>query len=228
MKKQMTMTILALSFVLSAAHFTFAQDQTIDNFSTGNLQPVLVKVGSQERIQTGNMLGGSRDTVMSVCDTTKKGECARVNPYNQASSFGFLPARGGQPPAMVQTAGYFAPPRIDMYYGLQSTMHADFSGYQKIRVKFSGLTQELNFNIQPHTGGPYAQGGCNIAPYGGSFSVELPLDKFIVTDGFSFADVTWIDVIFQDGSVLGGVSFGITSIELTNTTAGGVVIDCHY
>jgi hypothetical protein len=49
-----------------------------------------------------------------------------------------------------------------------------------------------------------------------------------VTDGFSFADVTWMDVIFQDGSVLGAVSFGITSIELTNTTAQGVVIDCHY
>jgi len=228
MNTPMTKTILALSFVLGAAQFTLAQDKPIDKFSTGNQQPALVKAGSQERIQSGDMLGGWRDTVMSLCDTTKKGDCALRNPYNQTSSFGFLPARGGQPPAMVQTGGYFAVPRIDMLYGLQSTMHENFSGYQKIRVNFSGLTQELNFNIQPHTGGPYAQGGCNIAPYGGAFSVELPLNKFVVTDGFSFADVTWMDVIFQDGSVLGGVSFGITSIELTNTTAQGVVIDCHY
>jgi len=129
---------------------------------------------------------------------------------------------------MVQTAGYFVGPRIDMYYGNQSPMHADFSGYQKIRVNFTGLTQTLNFNIQPHTGGPYAQGGCNIPAYGGSFSVELPLNQFIQTQGFSFADVTNMDVIFQDGSVLGGVSFGTTSIELSNTTKGGIVIDYHY
>jgi len=60
------------------------------------------------------------------------------------------------------------------------------------------------------------------------FSVELPLNQFIQTPGFSFADVTLMDVIFQSSSAIGSVSFGITSIELSNTTAGGVVIDCHY
>ena len=108
-------------------------------------------------------------------------------------------------------------------------MNADFTGYQKIRVSFSGLTQPLNFNIQPYTGRPGAQGGCNIPPYAGPFSVELPLNLFTQTQGFSFADVTAMDVIFQDGSAIGGVkSSGITSIVLTNTTAAGVVIDCHY
>jgi hypothetical protein len=228
MKKQMTLTILALSFVLSAAQFTFAQDQPIDDFTTGNLQPVSVKSGSQAKILTGNMLGGSRDVTIFVCDPKTKGDCTARNPYNQPSSFGFLPAKGGQHAAMVQTGGYFAPPRIDMWYGLQTPMNADFSGYQKIRVSFSGLTQPLNFNIQPHTGGPYAQGGCNVPPYAGAFSVELPLNLFAQTQGFSFANVTAMDVIFQDGSAIGGVSFGITSIVLTNTTASGVVIDCHY
>ena len=174
------------------------------------------------------MLGGNRTTNMMICDTTKKGNCAAVNPYNQNSTYGFVPARGGQPAAMVQTAGYFAAPRIDLYYGFQTPLNADFSGYQKIRVNFNGLSQPLNFNIQLHTGGPYAQGGCNLGPYAGSFSVELPLANFVVTPGFSFSDITYFDVIFQDGSAIGNVGFGVTSIELSNATKGGVVIDCHY
>jgi hypothetical protein len=75
-----------------------------------------------------------------------------------------------------------------MWYGGQNPMNADFSGYQKIRVSFNGLTQPLNFNIQLHTGGPYAQGGCNIPPYAGAFNVELPLSLFTQTQGFSFAN----------------------------------------
>lgn len=220
---------LAVLFLAAVAASAFAQDLTIDDFSTGNYQSGGYKSGiTHTSIQTGSMIGGSRDTNMSVCDTTKKGDCALSNPYSQASSYGFLPAKGGQPASMVQTGGYFAGPRIDLYYGLQTPLNADFTPYQKIRVSFTGLSQPLNFNIQPHTGGPYAQGGCNIPAYEGAFSVELPLNLFIQTQGFSFADVTYMDVIFQDGSTIGGVSFGITSIVLTNTTAGGVVIDCHY
>jgi hypothetical protein len=206
-----------------------AQDLTIDDFTTGHYQSPGYTSGLIHRnIQTGSMMGGSRDTNMWICDTNKKGECALANPYHQASSYGFLPAKGGQPAAMVQTGGYFAGPRIDMGYGYQTSLNADFTPYQKIRVNFTGLTEGLNFNIQPHTGGPYAQGGCNLPAYAGKFSVELPLSKFVQTQGFSFADVTYMDVIFQSGSAIGTVSFGITSIELSNTTKSGIVIDCHY
>ena len=110
MKKQLIFTTLALSFVLGAAQFTVAQEQTIDDFTTGNLQPGSVKSGSQEKIQAGSMLGGSRVVTMVVCDPKTKGDCIARNPYNQPSSFGFLPPKGGQPAAMVQTGGYFAPP----------------------------------------------------------------------------------------------------------------------
>jgi len=216
-------------FLAALATSAVAQDLTIDDFSTGNYQSGGYKSGTTNTsTQSGSMIGGSRETNMFVCDTTKKGDCASRNPYKQASSYGFLPARGGQPASMVQTGGYFSGPRIDLYYGLQTPLNADFTPYQKIRVSFTGSSQPLNFNIQPHTGGPYAQGGCNIPPYAGAFSVELPLNLFVQTQGFSFADVTYMDVIFQDASAIGGVSFGITSIVLTNTTAGGVVIDCHY
>lgn len=220
----------AISVALFLAALTasaVAQDLTIDDFTTGNYQSPGYKSGlTHESIQTGSMMGGSRDTNMSICGNKKN--CAAANPYKQASSYGFLPANGGQLAAMVQTGGYFSVPRIDMGYGYQTPLNADFTGYQKIRVNFNGLTQPLNFNIQPHTGGPYAQGGCNIPAYAGTFSVELPLNLFIQTQGFSFADVTSMDVIFQSASAIGSVSFGITSIELSNTTKGGLVIDCHY
>ena len=216
-------TILFLAAITTA----FAQDLSIDDFTTGHYQSPGYKSGAKHRsIQSGSMIGGSRDTNFFVCNHPTN--CAAQNPYKQSSSYGFLPANGGQPAAMVQTGGYFAAPRIDMGYGFQTPLHADFTGYLKIRVNFNGLTQPLNFNIQPHSGGPYAQGGCNLQPYNGVFAVELPLDKFIQTEGFTFTDVTDVDFIFQSSSTIGSVSFGVTSIELSNTTATGVVVDCHY
>lgn len=216
-------------FLAAVAASAVAQDLTIDDFTTGHYQSPGYKAGLVNRnIQAGSMMGGSRDTVMSICDPKKKGDCAAMNPYKQASSYGFLPANGVQPTAMVQTGGYFATPRIDMRYGFQTPMNVDFSGYQKIRVNFNGLSQELNFNVLLYSGGPYAIGGCNIPAYAGTFSVELPLSLFQLTQGFTFTGVTDVDVIFQDGSAIGSESFGITSIELSNTTRGGVVIDCHY
>jgi len=220
---------VAVLFLAAIATNAMAQDQTIDDFTTGNYQSPGYKSGATHTsIQSGSMMGGSRDTNMFVCDSTKKGDCVSRNPYNQASSYAFLPAKGGQAAAMVQTGGYFAGPRIDMGYGFQNPMDVDFSGYQKIRVNFNGLSQVLNFNILLYTGGAYAQGGCNLSPYAGQFSAELPLSLFVQTQGFDFHHVNLINVIFQNGSTIGNVGFGITSIELSNTTKGGVVIDCHF
>ena len=227
MKKQIT-TILALSFVLCAAPLIFAQDLTIDDFTTGAYTSGSYKSGTNESIESGSMLGGSRDTYFFICDTKKKGDCAARNPYDQPSAYGFFPATGSRAAAMVQTAGYQVGPRIDMLYGEQSPMAVDFSGYQKIRISFQSLSQGLNFNIQLFTGTSWAQGGCNIPTYPSPFSVELPLNLFVVTKGFDFTQVKLMDVIFQTDSGIGSVDFGATSIVLTNTTAGGEVIDCHY
>lgn len=216
--------VFAVATVLSAA----AQDLTIDNFTAGNYQsPNFYYGASHDSIQYGSMMGGSRDTNMNVCPTNSR--CASAyNAWNQPSSYAFMPATTTEPAAMVQTAGYFTAPRIDMAYGFHGTMNESFTPYQKIRVNFKGLTQPLNFNIQLFTGGYWAQGGCNIAAYPADFAIELPLDKFIQTKGFSFTDVTYMNFIFQDGSAVGGVDFAITSIELTNTTKPGNTISCHY
>jgi hypothetical protein len=216
-------------FLAAVAATAIAQNLTIDDFTTGNYQSPGYKSGATHRtVQTGSMLGGSRDTNMFVCDTTKKGDCILRNPYNQASSYGFVPANGGQPAAMVQTGGYFTGPRIDMGYGFHNPMDVDFGAYQKIRINFNGLSQVLNFNILLYTGTSYAQGGCNLAPYAGKFSAELPLNLFVQNPGFDLHNVNLMDMIFQNGSTIGNVGFGITSIELSNTTASGVVIDCHF
>jgi len=219
----------AVSFVFCfwpAAASAVAQDKTIDDFTTGPYQSPTFKAGTiHQSTQTGSMLGGTRSTNMSVCAPAL---CPSQNPYKQGNSYGYFVANANRPAAMVQTAGFDAAPRIDMGYGGGSPMNEDFSGYQKIRVNFKGLTQPLNFNIQLFTGTAYAQGGCNMPAYPGDFSAELPLDKFVQNAGFSFGDVTTMNVIFQSSSAIGGVSFAITSIELSNTTKSGLVIDCHY
>lgn len=231
MKNNVTLTILALSFVLCAAQFTFAQDKTIDDFTTGAYQSKPLTRGLDHSVLTGDpnhLLGGSRDTQMLVCDPKVKGQCAAVNPYNQPNSYGFFPATSGRVASMVQTGGYYAGPRIDMGYGFQNPMDINFGAYQKIRINFSGLSQGLNFNILLYSGGPYAIGGCNMGTFAGAFSAELPLSLFQQAEGFDLSHVTNVDVIFQDGSAVGNVGFGVTSIELSNTTKSGVVIDCHY
>src|SRR6185369_1012753 len=143
--------------------------------------------------------------------------CPAQNPYNQGSSYGYFTEKSNRKAAMVQTAGFDAAPRIDLGYGGGSTMNEDFN-YQKIRVNFEGLTEPLNFNIQLFTGTAWAQGGCNIAAYPAEFSVELPLNQFVQNPGFTLSDVTSMNVIFQSSSAIGGVSFAITSLELSNTT----------
>jgi len=131
--------------------------------------------------------------------------------------------------AFIQNPGFYVSHRIDMAYGGGAPMHVDLSPYQQngfIRLNFLGLTENLNFNIQLFTGTVWAQGGCNIGYYPGSFSVELPLSKF-VDKGINFADINTMNFIFQSGSAIGIVSSAITSIEASNTSKPGA-ISCHY
>ena len=229
MKKQLTLSALALCFVVGAAQFTFAQDLILDDFTTGHYSGPAVRSGTQTSTQFGGMIGGARDNGLFICNPKIKGDCASRNPYVQPSAYGFFPAKGGQPTSMVVTGGYFTgPPRFEMDYGFHTPMDVNFSAYQKIRVSFSGLTQTLNFNIQVFTDpSDHALGGCNVPALAGPFSVELPLSKFSIQGpNFDFGHIRLIQVIHQDGSAVGGMAFGVTSIVLTNTTAGGVVIAC--
>ena len=228
MRIQTTLTLFAaLAAAAVNASAQSCPDLTIDDFTTGHYQsPNFVNGPTHDSVQYGKMMGGSRDTNMYICPTTTP--CPTYNPYNQPSSYTFSSGTTTFKPAMVQTAGFEVGPRIDMAYGFHGVMNENFVPYQKIRLNFKGLTQPLNFNIQLYTGTSWAQGGCNIPAYPAEFAIELPLDKFVTTTGFSLSQVNYMNFIFQDGSYIAGVEFAITSIELTNTTKPGNTISCHY
>ncbi len=227
---RINLTFKLLAVLIAAAGSASAQsgpDLTIDDFSTGFYQsPGFTNGSTHTSVQYGKMMGGSRDSNMYICPTTTP--CPTYNPYHQPSSYAFASGTATQKPAMVQSAGFDVGPRIDMAYGFHGVMNENFVPYQKIRLNFKGLSQTLNFNIQLFTGGAWAQGGCNVPAYPAEFAIELPLNKFVTTPGFTFSDVSYMNFIFQDGSYIGGVNFAITSIELTNTTKPGNTISCHY
>ncbi len=222
MKNRIALTILALSFVLCAAQFTLAQDLNLDDFTAGKSAILSYKSGIHTVTQTGDpthLIGGTRATTINVAS----------NPLNQTSTFQFRPDVKNHLSAFIQNPAFYVSHRIDMQYGAGAPMHADLSPYLAngfIRLNFLGLTENLNFNIQLFTGGVWAQGGCNIGYYPGPFSVELPLSKF-VDNGVNFADVTYMNFIFQSGSGIGIVSSAVTSIEVSNTSKAGA-ISCHY
>jgi len=225
MKKQIQLTILALTFLLCAGQFTHAQDLTIDDFTTGKSPILKYSSGSlNPSTQTGNpshLIGGTRSTNFNIAS----------NPLKQISTFQFRPDVKNNRSAFIHNAAFYANARVDMGYGGGTPMHADFSSYRGdpnglIRVNFKGLTENLNFNIQLFTGTTWAQGGCNILAYPGEFSMELPLNQF-VDNGISFGDINTINVIFQSSSTIGAIEFAISSIEVSKTPKPGA-IPCHF
>jgi hypothetical protein len=211
--------------MLGVAHISFAQDLTIDDFTTGKSPILHFNSGSHNgTTQAGDpshLIGGTRSTNFNVS----------ANPLQQISTFQFRPDVKNHLSAFIHNASFYAGPRVDMGYGSGAPMHADFSSYRSdphglIRVNFLGLTENLNFNIQLYTGTTWAQGGCNISAYPGAFSVELPLDKFD-DKGINYADVNYINVIFQSSSPIGAIEFAVTSVEVSKTPKPGAV-DCHF
>ena len=221
MKKQITLTILALSVVLGASQFSRAQI-LIDDFSTGAYKSPEFKTGVHTSGQNGSMLGLNRSTGFSIC---KAQTCATVNPYKQAMSYAFLPTTTAAPAAMIQSVGYGAAPRIDMGYGFGAPMDQDFSSTDRIQINFRGLSQYLNFNLQVFTGTSWGQNGCNLPPSTAPFTVELPYTGF-TGPGFDKNHVNFLNFIFQDGSPIGGVNFAIASIRAVNGGAPGAIV-CH-
>jgi len=216
-------TILALCLV--GAHSAFAQDLTIDDFTTGKSAILHYQSGSLNgATQTGNtnhLIGGTRSTNFNVV----------ANPLHQVSTFQFRPDVKNKQSAFVHNGAFYTASRVDMGYGAGEPMDADFSTYRNdsnglIRINFKGLTETLNFNIQLFTGTTWAQGGCNIPAYPGDFSMELPLDKF-VDNGVDFGDITSINFIFQSSSTIGAIEFAVSSIEVSKTPRLGA-ISCHF
>jgi hypothetical protein len=223
MRNRITLSLFA--FVLLALAIAGAQDLTIDDFTTGPSNILMYQSGTTNvSKQTGDpnhLIGGLRYTNVN----------AKGNTLNQVSTFQFRPDVKNNQSAFIHNGAFYASPRVDMGYGWGAVMHVDLGSYRNdskglIRVNFKGLAENLNFNIQLFTGTKWAQGGCNIAAYPGAFSVELPLDKFADT-GINFADVTYVNFIFQSSSAIGAVNFAVSSIQVSKTPHTGA-IPCHY
>ena len=138
---QLNKAVSLTLFLTAAAVTAAAQNLAIDDFTTGAYQsPAYYSGSSNPSTQTGSMMGRSRSTNMNVCVSAY---CSTQNPYNQPSTYGFFAKTATQPAAMVQTAGYYASPRIDMGYGFGSHMDEPFQGYQKIRLTARGRTSKI-------------------------------------------------------------------------------------
>src|SRR5512143_1795855 len=148
MKKRIPLTILALSFMLGAAHTAFAQGLTIDDFTKGAYQSPQFRSGavhgSSQNGPAANIIGGNRSTNFNVCATTP---CPTENPFNQPSSYQFRPGAKGVPSAFILKSGFYVGPRIDFGYGYGAPMQANFSAYKNgwIRLNFKGVAENSIF-----------------------------------------------------------------------------------
>jgi hypothetical protein len=209
-----------LAFVALAASMAGAQI-IIDDFTTGAYQSPAYKNGAKHiSSQNGGMLGGNRSTNINLCNLT---DCPTQNPYKQGASYGYISSPGTGLAAMVQSAGYGTAPRIDMGYGSGAPMNADLSSADRLRVYFLGLTGTLNFNIQMFTGTSWGPNGCNLPGSTVPFTVELPFTGF-AGPGFDKSQVNYINLIFQDGSAIGGINFAIASVEAVNGGQAGAIV----
>jgi hypothetical protein len=116
--------------------------------------------------------------------------------------------------------------RLELSYAGSSSMR--FAPFKRLRVSFTGLTQPLNLNVVAFSGGLYGHNGCNLAAGAGPFVVELPFDHFSQPGGpIDFDSVSNLVFVFQTGNAIGGVSFGISKIEVTDT-ALPTAIACSF
>jgi hypothetical protein len=202
--------------------------QPIDDFTVSPYTSEAYQRGTAKATtQTGepnHIVGGTRSELLYLCDAPA--DCASFNPFGQYSSYAVGAYNGTH--ALVQTTGFKEGFRLELSYGGGAAMAARFGRYDRIRVNFIGLTGNLNFNILAFTGNRYGQNGCNVPARAGAFSVEFPFSGFTQPGAaIDFNDISTLDFIFQSGSAIGGVSFGVTSIEVSDTQTNGS-IQCDF
>jgi hypothetical protein len=219
---KLAMAILA---ILTISQLAVAQ-LVLDDFSTGKYQKTL-KSGTDANTQSGSMIGGNRATSFFVCPP---GPCGSYNVFAQPGSFQVRPKTKSSPSALIQSAGYKASPRLDVFYGSTAPLNLDLSSqYDRFRLSFDGSDLSVNFNILVWTGGLYSQTGCNIDPSITSFTIDFPFANFTPgqgTPGADFSNLTLMDFIFQSDSAIGGNSWAVTSFTAIPIGAPPADITC--
>jgi hypothetical protein len=218
-------TRIAVSlFAFVALTASLAKTQiVIDDFTLGAYQSPTYKSGTHGSSQNGNaehIIGGNRQASLMLCAPA---DCPIQNPFNQNASYAFK-TKSTLGPALVLSAGYASAPRIDLYYGYGSPMSVNLSSADRIRFRYLGLSGEANMGMLLFTtASSYGENACNLPPYPGAFTVELPFSGFVGT-GFDPANVNFIRLWSQEGTVIGSTEFAIVSIEAVNGHEAGAIV----
>src|SRR5258708_24619301 len=196
----------------------------IDDFKTGAIDKLIpISSGFPASTQTGNMLGGSRETVLHVCSADKCGPLE--NPFTQTGSVQVLTNKG----ALVVSAGYKVQPRLEIYYRNIPQQSANLSSkYDQFQVAFDGLDHEVDLAItlyspdkknDGHTGSV-----CKVLPSDRPFVLSFPFSRFPVPEHLKATSN--IALVFQTTGA-GGLDFAITSIRGAKGSRTGVpVVNC--
>lgn len=222
---RMAMAALAIVMVSQLA----AAQLMLDDFSTGPYHKTL-SGGYDGNIQFGSMAGGSRATNFYVP--------SEYNPFGQPNSFRIRPATRTAPNALVFNAGYKSEAYLEVFYGYSAPMTLNLAPeYDRIRVKFDGTDQILNFIVTAFSnhGSMYSQIGCNlVAPAPVTpFTVDLPFSEFTPGSSTSRADFSDIDYLWfifgkAQGEYNSGEDWAVTYFQAIPTGAPPADITCHH
>jgi hypothetical protein len=170
-----------------------------------------------EPVKDINIIGGTRAYQLNV-------PTAGNNPYSQRIEVEVLPTPGnGLPPTFVWSVGYGGLARIDLAYGTGASKLVNLSGYDRIRVMFSGTSGQVDFDLVAIAGAKSLNTSCSlgVTPFAGPFALDVPLSAFR-PQGLDFSDVTLLDFVLQSVGLGFGADLGITGIYAIPT---GVVTD---
>jgi hypothetical protein len=208
MKIQLAITLLALGSIAARAQIV-----TIDDFSTGAYHQTPLLLGQSHSIQTGSMVGGSRQILFSICTPP----CS--NPFEQPSWFEVRPSSTiGVPSALIMTSGYYMSPGITLTYGLSTPLNLDvtsFGANDRFRLSFHGANAPLRVDLVVRSGARYVDFVCAI-PFTGlaalPLTVDLPFNAF-PAKGLDFSHVDLIQLVNLGGNGVVDVDFALASLR---------------
>jgi hypothetical protein len=176
--------------------------------------------GSERTTQTGSMLGGDRVTNFNIPIAPTN---PNNNPYGLPGTLDILP---NQSPLLVVSTGYKLFHGLQVFYGLNRPLDANFTCHDRFRVHFAASDLGLNINMQvsaTNMNNVVAQCGKNVPGQttGVGFDVEFPFDCFVVNAGPrpDFHHITQVRLLVQSGSAIAANDYAISKIEATGSAA---------
>jgi hypothetical protein len=220
---------MAATLLSQIAHAQSLPPITIDDFTTG---PTALTIdGAQQtanivdqRARTGahaHLIGGVR---LSSLDLTLVD-----NVYRQNAQMTIAPARGGALASAVFGQGFATDAVFGMNYGTAAgptgkSLHANFSGYDRFRVHFIGVSGGIDMTILAYTGTGYTEWGCNIP----GVLVPTVVDYPFANGSGSGANLAALDgLVFQSENASAQAStLGISRIEVVPAGTPAADITC--